>query len=1044
MAAGARNRFHKPAEAATPRRSGRRRQTPQADDIVPDVFLNLLQEGEASKTASADEDARPLKKRKTTQKRPKKTRASISPVPTSAKRRVHETAAKPLPQPLSKTPVRSKPSQLRAHSPVPSEHEPENAEVNGRVRQTIIDSDESESDMEWEDALAEGNDTSDDEGKDVQTEIGDVAITFGENAAGEGPMKKRVRRRAITSVDKKRRLDIHKMHILCLLYHVHRRNAWCNDRRVHAIMRNIPSPRLLSNLVPNPEYSQYHASQRFTDGMNGLKLMWSKRFSVTAQGMYRPRWAEADADVRPYSDFDELDDPMDLDDFRTLAVKLEGSQDVGTQLFCALLRAIGVEARLVCSLQCLPFASSAQPATPQKPSPHKNTVVLDPYNTSAPSPPRPRARGTASRMKRPSRLEEVLGERHPKLSTIVAPKKKYHASYPVYWVEVFNPAHQKWASIDVLSTFTYNFPEKLEPPLSFSQNSLTYAIAFEDDYTAKDVTGRYAKAFNAKTRKFRIESTAHGGKWWKRTMKFFERSRPLDRDQIEDTALARKIAGEGIPKNVQDFKSHPIYVLERHLRYNEVIHPMNQVGKVNVGSSMNPKMEIIYRRENVHIVRSADKWYRMGRDVQDGEQPLKNAKPKKNRRMSIGPEDLDDQQEEVGVGLYAEFQTNVYEAPPVVRGRVPRNAYGNLDLYVPSMCPPGGTHIRHKLASKAARILSVDYAEAVTGFNFKGRHGTAVVQGVVVADEYTEAVEAVIDGMIYAQEEAENMQRSSEALRLWRRFYLGLRIAQRINNIEIDGQKGETIDVQQEIEKADKVIAEKEFAGGFFPDEGETTQPTARNYELSAEIEEYAGGFMLDEEDDDGGGDGGGFVPDIPDINEGNAVSLQHTDSFGSAILSQQKLRPQRTNSFGGGFMLEEDDFEDYAGFSRDPNPTASGPSTKKPRPAGAIETTDKHTTDHVGGGFIPETEPQTNTGGGFIPEVPSPVNDHDAFSPIAAGEDTSRVPQAIKSTTATTIRAPNSQSPPPQASPPSDAGSLLLEDPDDEDADPDWLVDAT
>ncbi|KAF2642819.1 Rad4-domain-containing protein [Massarina eburnea CBS 473.64] len=1004
MARGTRSRLHKPVEATT-RRSKRRGQASQEGAEVPEVFQDLLHGGGASKTAN--EDARPLKRRKTTRQTLGSSYTSDLHVSAPEKRRANGTATKASLQSRSKSPLLPKPSSPRAPSPGPSEHVSDEEEDSGRVRQTIIDSDESdESDMEWEDALADGNDETEDErdADGLEPEIGDVAITFNDNSGEEKNAKKKVRRRAITSVDKKRRLDIHKMHVLCLLYHIHRRNAWCNDRRVHAIMRKLPSPKILSNLVPDPEISQYQASKRFVDGMNELKMMWSKRFSVTAQGMYKPRWAEADAEVRPFSDFDELDDPMDLDDFRTLAAKLEGSQDVGTQLFCALLRAIGIETRLVCSLQCLPFASSAQPATPQKPSTQKNTVVLDPYNTQAPSPSRPRARGAASRLKRPSRLEQALGESHPLLnaSSTLQPRKKYHTPYPVYWVEAFNSAHQKWLPIDVLSTFTVNSPEKLEPPLSFPQNSLTYAIAFDDDYTAKDVTQRYTKAYNAKTRKFRVESTPHGDKWWKQTMKFFQRSRSLDRDQLEDAALARKTAGEGIPKNVQDFKDHPVYVLERHLRHNEVIHPKTQVGKVNVGTSMNPKMELIYRRGHVHVVRSADRWYRMGRDVQDGEQPLKHAKPKKTRRMSVGPDDIEeDQQEEVGAGLYAEFQTELYVPPSVVGGRVPRNAYGNLDLYVPSMCPPGGTHIRHKLAAKAARIVGVDYAEAVTGFNFKGRHGTAVVQGVVVSQDYAEAVEKVIDGMIYAQEEAENSQRKSEALRLWRRFYLGLRIAQRVNDIEIDGQKGHVINVQEEIEKADKAIAEKDFAGGFFPDEGETTQPTGRSYEPPDGSTGYSGGFMPDDNEDDGGGDG--FLPDV----EEDGPSLQHTDSFGSAILSQRRLRPQRTNSLGGGFVIEEDDFEDVGGFIRDSSPEA-GPSTRKTRP-------------------IEEPVATTDTAGGFI----------------VASLDTT-----VEATNALSIpSAPVRESPPPSTHPqssPSDVDSLPIEDPEDEDADPDWLVDAT
>jgi xeroderma pigmentosum group C-complementing protein len=48
----------------------------------------------------------------------------------------------------------------------------------------------------------------------------------------------------------------------------------------------------------------------------------------------------------------------------------------------------------------------------------------------------------------------------------------------------------------------------------------------------------------------------------------------------------------------------------------------------------------------------------------------------------------------------------------------------------------------------------------------------------------------------------------------------------------------------------------------------------------------------------------------------------------------------------------------------------------------------------------------------------------------VAADEDVAMEPE-------------QEHSPPPDASP-SDTGSLPLEDPEDEDADPDWLVDAT
>ncbi|KAL1652484.1 hypothetical protein SLS61_005090 [Didymella pomorum] len=1088
--AGTRGRSRKTTDAPTPRRSLRKRETVEEErDGLPDAVREMLHEDRAAKRAADDEEKKPLKKRKTAH-----AQRTSSPVPEP------QPAARTTPVRPSKPTPSSLPPSLLPYEP-PSNHAP--TQQPSRVRQTIEDSDESDddSDMEWEDALGDGGDSESDEGEaKAPPQIGDVSITIGGKKSDEVSTKKKVRRRAITSVDRKRRLDIHKMHVLCLLYHVHRRNAWCNDARVQSALRKLVEPKVLTNLVPNPDLTQYSASKRFVDALNELKIMWSKRFKATAQGMSKPKWAEPGAEVRPFSDFDELDNPMDKDDFRTAARTLQGSNDVGGQLFCALLRGIGIETRLVCSLQELPFASAAQPSTPQKPAQSARTITVDPYNKSPAKSPAP------ARNKKLSKMERVMGERHPVLNKAgTGPKrlKAFQTPYPVYWVEAFNSAHQKWVPIDPLSTFTINAPEKLEPPFSYTQNSLTYAIAFEADYTAHDVTRRYAKAYNAKTLKFRVESTPRGPQWWTRSLKYFTRPVALPRDAAEEAVLARKVAAEGIPKNVQDFKNHPVYVLERHLRHNEVIHPLDVVGKVNVGSAMNPRMEPIYRRKNVHIVRSADKWYRLGRDVLPGEQALKHAKPKKTRLPSIGPGDgIEDAAEDIGAALYAVFQTELYVPPPVVRGKVPRNAYGNLDLYVPSMVPPGGVHVRHKLASKAARLLGIDFADAVTGFTFKGRHGTAVVQGCVVAAEYAEAVEQVIEGFEYLQVQAEEDARRSESLRLWRRFYLGLRIAQRVNAIEIDGQRGDVVDVQKSIDYEEQRRQADEMAGGFLPEDTAYVEPPRAT---RPDIE-FGGGFVRsDDEEEVGGSDeaavddkvadddrdqnggaepqerqngegttvsngdahdedmGGGFLP--PDEQEDSdfelgGPSLNRQESFGSAILESQELRPRRRSSFGEPYISsdastprhrkisvdsdEESEWEDPAGFARFSALEGNAESVELPERVAA----QNDEGDTGGGFFLPPTASDTN------PSI------HDALAP---SEEELRSKAENDGVADVQVIAPEVKVVPAEQeqhggdgdggigipvsslqSEISDTGSLLLEDPEDEDAEPDWLVDAT
>ena len=366
--------------------------------------------------------------------------------------------------------------------------------------------------------------------------------------------------------------------------------------------------------------------------------------------------------------------------------------------------------------------------------------------------------------------------------------------YPIYWVEAFNSALQKWVPVDPLVTKTIAKPSKFEPPASDTENKMTYVIAFEDDGSAHDVTRRYAKAYNAKTRKNRVEITKGGLKWLRRVLQMYKKTFQDDRDQVEDAELASKEATEGMPRNVQDFKDHPYYVLERHLRRSEVIHPKREVGKVSVSKSSTATssnaLEAVYRRRDVHMVKSADSWYRLGREIKTGEQPLKRVQPR--RRLEAVPEDNNSEDgENAGTAMYAAFQTVPYHAPPVVGGRVPKNLYGNLDVYVPSMVPPGGVHIAHPDTARVARLLGVDYSDVVTGFEFKGRHGTAVIKGAVVALEYQEAVQEVITGLEHEKAQAEEERRSLEALRMWKRFLAGLRIRERIAGYEIEGEGGD-------------------------------------------------------------------------------------------------------------------------------------------------------------------------------------------------------------------------------------------------------------
>jgi hypothetical protein len=85
--------------------------------------------------------------------------------------------------------------------------------------------------------------------------------------------------------------------------------------------------------------------------------------------------------------------------------------------------------------------------------------------------------------------------------------------------------------------------------------------------------------------------------------------------------------------------------------------------------------------------------------------------------------------------------------------------------------------------ARVAKKLGLDYAEAITGFEFKKQRAIPVVTGIVVAD----GNESLVLDAWRAEEtlrlEKEATKKQKEVLARWKKFLVGLRIRKRINNV---------------------------------------------------------------------------------------------------------------------------------------------------------------------------------------------------------------------------------------------------------------------
>ncbi|PYH85496.1 Rad4-domain-containing protein [Aspergillus uvarum CBS 121591] len=1005
-----------PARRSTRRtQSGRnQRHGSTEDQRIPQVYREMLAEAEAREPQLLDDDRIP-KRRKMAG-------------------RTHIPSAQ-IELPKAPTPVN-------------------NDETTSRQVQTVYDSPSSsseESDMEWEDinlqpAVSEA--LSDDSS---------IQITL-DRPQDRERQKRALRRQPITAAEKRLRLDIHKVHLLCLLRHVQIRNRWCNDDELQGALKRMLSKQVISLLHPPESKPEHYRSTTFIDGLNQISDAFSKRFRVTKPGLKRPHWAQnPDAlKTRVEAILSNAEVFTSLEDFKQQAKTLQGSRDFGAQLFCALLRSAAVEARLVCSLQPLPFSGVTKEMTSNVSAGKTFIMAADSSEKSSDDSTRTKSRSGVQRLTRPG----FKPSRPSSTPREIPYSRNQESSYPVFWVEAFNEAVNKWIPIDPLVTRSLAKPSKFEPPATDPNNLLSYVVAFEDDASARDVTRRYSKAFNAKTRKFRVESTARNAAWWDRALRVYEKPFLEDRDQLEVSELTAKTAAEPMPRNIQDFKDHPVYALERHLRRSEVIHPKRAIGQVSLGKpgSKNQTLEPVYRRSDVQTVRSADKWYRLGRDIKTGEQPLKRVKARKPLALASGlPEDDEERDAPPETPLYAIFQTQVYVPPPVVDGRVPKNVYGNLDVYVPSMVPAGGIHIGHPDAAHAAKLLGVDFAAAVTGFTFQGRHGTAVYTGVIVAEEYREALQAVIDGLEQERLHDELETRSAEVLRAWKHLLLKLRIAERVKGYAIEGddvdegagvglrEKGDgpvdddmgggfipELDGEAQggggfIPEPDTEIAESSMGGGGFLPESdmETAEPSMEGGEFIAES---------DTETPDPPMEGGGFLPESTSqgpMDQDDVPSTNHNASKPTAPAAPQ---PQTVTAGSDPAAHQPQDTSPHPSPARPPRYSlVVVPKTKE-------EPTDSSSLDTItskASMSIPHSAQPDRPDDSAPPQEPLPYTAPDTSNPPSPAENP---PAGARDPAQNPAQSPKSETSDPSSRRDSET-SLLSQDPDDEDAIPEWLM---
>lgn len=707
---------------------------------------------------------------------------------------------------------------------------PEPPDAHKSAADSEEDKDEDE-DIDWEDAI-ETKTTSATTPVTAGPELQDLELTLDKNDVHTADLLDG--KKGPTKIERQIRTQTHCMHVQCLLFHNAIRNAWVNDAKVHEILRDklpvgihkeVKKWRVASGLeIPEPKpeppsgkkkgkQAQKNKdwgadSERLEPGqpdmsrgdpvialLKVLVAYWRKQFRVTAPGLRKHGYRPVSSLEAVISGFKEDYDPelhgeriANIDEFRSVAERMQGSRDVGAQLFTTLIRALGIEARLVASLQPLGFGwTKAETYTPPKTDRKDSTVNSESEESGS----------SKSEEDQPRSKKE--SKRHDQ-----------DLPFPIYWTEVASPVTHEIVPVDplVLSNPVATTPElqaAFEPRGAKAERAkqvICYVIAHSADGTAKDVTTRYLRrrTWPGKTKGFRmpVEKIPVPGcrakyleyDWFRVVMRGYmrPRERRTEVDEIEDTRdLQRKQPEKKKPAQMTDtlqsLRTSTEFVLERFLRREEALRPGAQPVRTFVaGKGARAKEEPVYRRADVVKCMSAESWHKEGRHIQSGAVPLKRV-PIRAVTL-LRKREVDELQRETGEkplqGLYARDQTEWIIPPPIRDGVIPKNDYGNIDCFVPSMVPRGAAHVPWPGTVRICKKLGIDYAEAVTGFEFGSKMAVPVIQGVVVAAENESLLKDAWRVDAAEKRKREQLKAEKRILQTWRKFLFGLRIVERV------------------------------------------------------------------------------------------------------------------------------------------------------------------------------------------------------------------------------------------------------------------------
>ena len=306
----------------------------------------------------------------------------------------------------------------------------------------------------------------------------------------------------------------------------------------------------------------------------------------------------------------------------------------------------------------------------------------------------------------------------PSLEKVATSTKLSSKTYPnpSYWVEIKDK--EKLIAVDVINGVTTEdaFVE------SKYVNPQGYVVSITTELAILDSTPKYVEKWSEIHRKARMLNF----EFWDN----FIADQPRHWVTLkEHTSLMKQImVNRGFPKSLSGFKHNLVFALEKDNLKIEAIYPKDAPV---LGTF---KTHNVYSRDNIKSLKQIIVIKKEGRALKEGEVPYKIVKQKILYDRWPGDDRWKD------LPLYGDWQTEWYKAPTAENGVVPRNEFGNVELFKPWMLPKNSVHLDLPGSYALARRLNIDAPHAVVGFEFPRCRAVPVMSGVVVCKEYAETL----------------------------------------------------------------------------------------------------------------------------------------------------------------------------------------------------------------------------------------------------------------------------------------------------------------